>query len=673
MMKTKLSIIALLIMSVNVPAHAFDFGVSAANGSNTDTSKWSCKKCNSAGMSGAIGISVGSSVSDDDQHSANALGYEDGFAAAVDANAASVSDSGIRTAFYAKELGSKRGDAAIAIRQPGLWSVAAGYDAKYHVDSTSAVSNLVIDGNQLVANDSLVTQELNLERDRFNIDAKYRGDIFSGFIKISNEEKQGTQASSYSLGLYSATNFVKPINTETTNLHTAVSMSGTNWLAEVGFKGSVFENDIDSLYLAQTDPLLIQSTDADNKAMNIYLTGRYRFDNTTITGKFSAGEQTQDDSFSSLLGVSAGLTAPDLTLNTTDANLTFMTRINRKATVKGSIVYSDRDNDSPVYEFDQYQADELTDLIAYTSGIDRTNTTVKLSSDYRVMAGHKLSGGLTYQDAEQTAISREEKDETEVWLKYRYDSLEMWDMRFKASYATRDGAEFTTYVTSDYLQNEFMRKYNFADRERTEFVVDMTHTPLDYLNIDFRGYYALDDYSDTDIGLTESTDYGYDASANLLISDIMNLTVYGGYQWIDNDQLGSSSLSYADWAAENSDEFGFVGISGQYTGFADLGILLSAEYCFSYSEGDTAVSGGIGNLGDYKSEEHSFELKATYALTQTSTVGLMYQYTDYQDSDYADIPAVNDAGDGVTNLTTLGYLSQDYDAHLIMATYNYTF
>ncbi|AZG73285.1 MtrB/PioB family decaheme-associated outer membrane protein [Shewanella livingstonensis] len=673
MMKTKLSIIALLLMTVNAPVHAFDFGVKAVNSQNANTTKWACKKCNAQSTTGNVGLSIGGSISDDDNHSANALGYDDGFAGAIDANAATVTDSGIRTEFYAKELGSKRGDAAIAIRQPGLWSVAAGYDAKYRVDSTTASSNLVSEGNTLVAQDGLVVQTLDQDRDRVNIDAKYRGDNWSGFVSVSNEEKTGKRASSYSLGLYSATNFVQPVNSETTNLHTAINMSGSNWLAEVGFKGSWFDNDVDNVYLDQTNPLLIQTGSPDNSAMSFYISGRYRFDNTTITGKFSNGEQNQDESFSSLLGVSAGLTSQDLTLNTTDANLAFVTRISSKATVKGSFVYSDRDNDSPSYEFDQYQADELTGLIAYTNAMDRESTTSKLSADYRIKSGHKLSAGLAYKDSEQTITVREEKDETELWVKYRYDSLEMWDMRFKASYAERDGAEFTKYITSDYLQNEFMRKYDMADRERTEFVVDVTHTPLDNLSIDFRGYYALDDYNDTDIGLTESKDYGYDASANLQLADTLDVTVYGGYQWIDNDQLGSTTSSYADWAAENSDEFGFVGLSTQYTGLADYGVLLSAEYCFSYSEGDTAVSGSIGNLGEYESEEHSFEFNATYALTQTSTVGLKYQYTDYQDSDYAEIPVVNKAGDGVTNLTTLGYLSQDYDAHLIMATYNYTF
>ncbi|AZG73288.1 MtrB/PioB family outer membrane beta-barrel protein [Shewanella livingstonensis] len=59
---------------------------------------------------------MGGSISDDDNHSANALGYDDGFTGAIDANAATVTDSGIRTEIYAKDLGSKRGDAAVHVK-----------------------------------------------------------------------------------------------------------------------------------------------------------------------------------------------------------------------------------------------------------------------------------------------------------------------------------------------------------------------------------------------------------------------------------------------------------------------------------------------------------------------------------------------------------------------------
>jgi MtrB/PioB family decaheme-associated outer membrane protein len=672
-MKPQLSIIAMLLMSASSQAEMFDFGVTASNAVNANISKWQCKKCiSNKNISGDMTLSAGTSISDDDQHSLNALAYDDGAAVGVDADIVTRSENGIRTEISANKLGSEYGDADMVVRKTGLWKADLSYDSKAKVDSTTAQSDLVFNNETYAVQPQLLDQQLKLEREKLGFLAKYTGLNFGGYVNFTSEDKTGTKRSSMSMSTYTATNFVKPVDSQTQILKAAVNLKGDRWLAEVGYSASQFENDINAFTLPGVNTP-VQADSPDNSAYSVFFSGRYRFDKTSISGRFTTGEHKQDESLVTLIGAPTDVNAADLSIITTNANLAIVSRLTPKITLRGSVVYRDRDNDSSLYQFDQVVLDNLTGQLESTQAIDYTNTAYKLSSNYRINSEQKLSAGLAYKEVERSFSDREKTDDSEIWLKYHLSALKMWDMRFKAAYSERDGSTYQAVRETSTEDNVLMRKYYLADRDRTEFVAEVSHTPLENLSIDVRGYYAKDNYTESLIGLTESEDYGYDANANLRLTAMIDVTVYGGYQWIDNDQLGSQLASgQASWAANTIDEFGFVGMSAQYTGLADLGWLFSAEYVFSYNESDTVTSGS-GYLGLYKSESNSVELKASYALNDHTDIGLKYQYEDYEDSDYADIAVINLPGDGVTNLTSLGYLSQDYDAHLIQATINYHF
>lgn len=173
-MKTKLSVIALLLMSAGSHAETFNFGVNAANDGKINKDKWNCKKCVSKeDVIGQAVLGLGTSISDDDQHSVNALGYEDGFAVSVDADVTVNHDSGLRSELTAKELGSERGDASVLVRKSGIWSLGVSYDSKYKVDSTSASSNVVANGQRLEMQAESELQSLDLQRERLGFNAKY--------------------------------------------------------------------------------------------------------------------------------------------------------------------------------------------------------------------------------------------------------------------------------------------------------------------------------------------------------------------------------------------------------------------------------------------------------------------------------------------------------------------
>lgn len=657
-MKTSISAIALAMMAASTQVQAFDFGVNAANLEKANTSKWACKKCNTnIGTQGEFTLAAGSAVTDGD-HASNALGYEDGFAAGVDADILHIGDSGTRSEIQAKELGSERGDLRLSHRMPGRWQVEAELDTKSHVDTTTA---------QTDPSDLDKTEQLKLEREKLGFAARYMGGRWGARVAFDNEELSGKQASSVSL-LGNTTNIAKPVDSVTRNMVAAVHATGDRWLLEAGYQGSWYDNDI--LGFAVQAPESALAGAPDNQAQQVFLKGRYQVGSTRISGRVATGEQKQDADLVTLTGVPAGVEAADLKVDTLDAELGLTSRLSSNLTLRAAARYRDRDNDSTLYEFEQIRFGELSGQVEQTQAMDTTKANYRLSADYRLAMGQKLSAGIEYENIERSASEREETDETEVWVSYRLSSLELWDLRLKASYGQRDGSRFEADSVTSSEENDLMRKYHLADRNRTQVVAEIGHTPLPQLSIDLRIHYALDDYDDSEIGLTESEDYGYDLSLGWEPGDAWYLSLFGGYQWIDNEQLGSDNGDYATWSALSSDEFGFAGVSADYLGLKAWGVKLSASYQYALSISDAHTS-APEYLGEYESTSHSVQLRAEYALSDRSAIGLRYQYERYQDSDYADIPVVNYPGQGVWGLTSLGDLSQDYNAHLVMATFSY--
>ncbi|QIZ76292.1 MtrB/PioB family decaheme-associated outer membrane protein [Ferrimonas lipolytica] len=669
-MKTKLTLVAASLLALSGPALAFDFGVNAAKTDTINNAKWQCKKCSTdAGAQGSVGLAVGSVDSSDD-HAANAFGDDDGFAGAVNADYSATTDGGVRHRLIADELGSKRGDASIKVSQPGAWAVEASYDKKYKVNATDVQSDLTVAGGTLVRQDNLVEQDLEIEREKLGFNAKYLIGQFGTFVELSQESREGNKASSITSGAYSyAQNMVAAIDSDTVNVRAGVNATGKTWFTELGYQASWFENNAKALSFADAQ-FPSQAGAVDNTAYTIYASGFYNLGRTQIAGRYAMGEMEQDSGLVSLTGMPAGTNSVDVKVDTTDANLRINSRVARRLNLNASFDYSDRDNDSQWYDIEQFSFDDVSGEVKSTTAVDITRATYKFGGNYRIATGHKVKAGVEYENIERSEGQREETDETKLWASYNLSAFELWDLRLKGVYSERDGSDFESNAATSSEQNELMRKYNLADRNRSEVVLEVSHNPLQNLAIDLRSFYALDDYESVEVGLVESKNYGYDLSVSYQPTATVVVDVYGGYQWINNDQLGSTNNSYAEWSAQSEDEFGFAGVEMNYSGLADWGILLGAQYDYARSLSNS-YSSSADYLGDYESTTHSAKLTASYALTEAATVGLLYQYERYEDSDYADIAIENYPGDGVYGLTTLGYLSQNYNAHMIMATFSY--
>ncbi|MGS0681965.1 MtrB/PioB family decaheme-associated outer membrane protein [Shewanella sp. 125m-7] len=668
-MKFRLNIVALALATVSTGASAFDFGVTASQAA-TQNGSWKCTKCiSNQQVLGSVSLEAGMQDSKDD-HAANSLRYTDGFAVGLDADTV-INNKGYRTQLYSDGLGSEQALAKLKTGRLGQWSVEAGYQTSHQFDADNAQSRWLAKGGDLVKQEDLITQELALERQKFSLEADFSHNRFGTYVAMSTEDKTGKLRGSMSNGSIDAINIAAPVDYTTQNLRAGVNLKGDNWFTELGYNGSWFDNNIDKLSIDQQG-FADASQAVDNQAHFVSLMGNYFFGRSYISGRVASGNMSQDGDFITLAGVADGNQGADAEVDTLDANLKFSTRVMKGLRINASVDYSDRDNITNVHDYEQYGLDGVTGELVQNTPYDTTRSAYKVSANYQLMAGQRIEVGYDRIETERSYQDREETDDNIFWAQWRATGFDLWDLRLKGSYADKGGSQFLYDDAVNAAEDQLMRKYYLADKKSSKAEVFVTHTPTDSISISAHGYYSLDDYTNSSIGLIESNSYGFDLGLSWQVTGDLLLSTDGGYQWLDNEQASAKSQYVGYWEGDTNEEFGFVGAGFTYSGLSDSGITIGGDYSFAISFSDSYVDGN-DVFGMYESTSHHANLYVNYAINQQVVVGLRYEFEAYEDSDDTQLPVDYYPGTGPTGLTTLGELNHDYNAHLILATLQYRF
>ncbi|MDL2195393.1 MtrB/PioB family decaheme-associated outer membrane protein [Shewanella algae] len=693
-MKFKLNLITLALLAPASLAMAADgYDLANANTEKVKFSAWSCKGCVSeTGVSGTIGAGVGYNDSDDIR-SANAFAAEDDFAGKVDADLNYRGENGYRASIEADNLGMENGRVDINAGKLGQYNINLNYRQIHTYKTDSAMSpylgigsgNLTLPANWQTAGgsnempmlyDSLSPLELSLKRKRTGLGLEYQGEeLWSTYVTYMREEKTGLKTASGSFFNQSMM-LAEPVDYTTDTVEAGIKLKGGNWFTALNYNGSFFKNDIQTLRFDNAfNPTFgaqrvgYMSLDPDNESHTVTLSGQFAQKGAVVSGRLFAGQMTQDEAFiTSGYGYQLPQESLDGKVDILGMNLKAVKRATRNLRISGSYDYYDRDNQTQIQEWTQISINNVSGRVAYNTPYDNTSHKAKLAMDYRIANGMKLDAGYDYRRDERSYQDREITDENSVWARFSLNSFEHWNMWIKGSYGKRDGSEYEASEWTSSESNKLLRKYNLADRKRTQVEARVTHSPIDTLTLDFGARYALDDYNNTVIGLTESKDLSYDASISYLLTDDLSLSAFYNHQTIDSDQAGSSNFSTVTWTGTVEDKVDVIGAGLAYDNLLEKKLRLGLDYTYSDSDSSTQVRQGItGDYGDYYAKVHNVNLYAQYQATEKMALRLDYKMEKYEDND-----AGNDiAPDGIWNLVSFGDNSHDYTAHLIMLSVNY--
>lgn len=378
----------------------------------------------------------------------------------------------------------------------------------------------------------------------------------------------------------------------------------------------------------------------------------------------------------------------------------------KRADFSASYSYDDRHNLSPMDTYSYVANDTQDQLQPFIPGNSRyirlnlpysfTFHQVKAEAGYRIAPRTRLSLAYTgdfkwrnYQQVSQT-------DEHTVRAKAlsTFSDGSVW---VAGSYATRDVGAYDVALpwvlshtdsylnvsnTRDGIENPLLRKYNMADRRRTEAKAGLTADVTQRLVVDVSGGMARDNYLDSPIGLRSSDSYRADADLTYIVSKALTASLFAGAERIRanlNGYLIFDSVAgnaNRQWNVRSFDTMHNLGARVSWLVLPEK-FKLDGSYILADGTSRTMVQSFQGFIGTVSSPlpavrdiNHSANLAGEYSFRPDAALRLGYtvvrQVTrDWQYANMGLAPVAQILGSGIQ--------PPRYTAHIVWVTTRYQF
>jgi MtrB/PioB family decaheme-associated outer membrane protein len=532
---------------------------------------------------------------------------------------------------------------------------------------------------------SLRPLELKQKRKRAEAGGSFRG--FSNW-EFSGRFRQELKEGKKSLGGAIGPNFgaaravilPEPVDYETNEVEVKASYARWGLQAEFGYFGSFFTDHNRSLTWqnpfaepGSPERLGRLALPPDNQFNQI--SGSLGYDlgrDTRITANLALGRMTQDESFLPFtinpdLQRPLPRSSPDAEVNTRLVNLKILSRPTERLRLLGEYKFDERDNDTPQAEYDYVVADSAGSLVSRINlpyGYRRN--LFRAEGGYELPRRTDLSVGVAHDRFDRSYQEADRTDENSVWVKLKSSPHERIDLRLGYEYKDRDNDSYSPVPETTPPQNPLMRKFYMADRKRNKATAALTARFNDAWSLGLSADYSDDDYTHSQLGLTEGKDYS--ATLDASYNPRRGVTVHAFYtrQKIESEQAGSQTFSTPDWSAKTDDSFNTLGAGVKWTLLADR-LDLGLDYVYADSKGSIDVTSDLvptEPLPDFKTRRHTLSLNATYRLKEDLDLRVGYLYERYRSDDWT-LDGVDP--DTIPNVLSLGEQSPNYSVSLYSA------
>jgi MtrB/PioB family decaheme-associated outer membrane protein len=524
----------------------------------------------------------------------------------------------------------------------------------------------------------------------------------------------------------------EPVDYETNMVEASVNYSTSKMQFQLGYNLSLFSNKNDFLRWQSplshtgwatgsmgTPPFQGQiGLPPDNQFHQIVASGGYNISPTArLNGTFQYGRMTQDQAFLPYT-INPGLLIPlplprtslDGRIDNTLLNLAFTARPLPRLNVAASYRYDDRNNKTPQAFYAHVPGDSQLQQAALTSSLWRANlpisyrqNQVKLDARYALVNRLTLNAGYDYEETKRTYSEVDKTREHTYRIGLRRSFSEAINGAISYSHSDRKNTGYDGTVpyyadhTPEYVANlllnpatafenhPFLRKFNYADRERDKVRLSINATPHHMVSLQFRADVNQDEYKNTRFGLTDSRTHSYTLDGS--VTPRQNLTFYAFYTYetASNDTAGRSFSSANkaaqatpltspnDWYNTSKDRFDVIGLGFKLT---DLGRLdIGGDYTYSHGVGkiDTTVGSALAAsapMPDLVSRLHQFQIYGKYKVQKNATIKLSYWHQKLKTSDWS---MDNVTPTTLANVLTTGQLSPNYSVNVVGVSLIYRF
>ena len=510
-------------------------------------------------------------------------------------------------------------------------------------------------------------------------------------------ERDGTKIGSSSNGTSPGNGFtdlVIPVEYRTTNASAEFGYStpkyhfAVNYLISTldsGFKtvtwnNPFWANGIDTTHLAP---------DNDYQRLGLNGTIRQLPLNSTLAARFTWDRLESDTTLATTAlngtGASAfGATNPNVSnfngeVENTTFSLAWSAMPTKSVDTRVYYNYQKRDNDSTQVQFQGVSGlscgDPCTNLL-YT--YERWN--VGLDAYWRLARGHRLAGGIQYQNQEQNRPDYDEVEDTKLFLEYKNTMLDGLAARLKYSYLDRDsnfllGHEGANANDVLFLER-FIGRFDLQPVERHELKLDLDWTPSPLLDFSLEATWKDNDYKRSGesisyespsptgefLGRTKDERQEIYLSASFGDASKLRATAFYDIEWVRYDgfhrNIGAgscpttsggvtatncfdpntppNSIAY-NWSSKNKDRNWLAGIGVDWPALPNLLVKTSYLYVKTDGKADITAQNNFGNplpIAAYDdTKTHSFNLKAIWDVNKSWQVTAGYAYEKYEYSD----------------------------------------
>jgi MtrB/PioB family decaheme-associated outer membrane protein len=657
------------------------------------------------------------------------------------------------------ELGVETRDLRFEMGRQGSYNFHIGFDEipNYQYDDSFTIfegagsTNLTLPAGwvpgqttatmtQLVPN--LRPYDIEHSRKRFDIG----GDVnfMSGWnfeLNFNREQKDGNKTIGLTMGNSGgnprAILAPEPVDYQTDTIEAVLTFADATKQLSVGYYGSLFDNDNDSLVWQNPYSTINGWTPAaqagyptgqgqmhlepDNEFHQFNVSGGWNFSPTTrLSGDVSFGRATQNQDFLPYTinpRLAATVTQPlpvnslDGEVDSTFVALKFTTRPFDSLSLGANYKYDDRDNTTHHHEFVYVAGDSLAQNTAVTSGQRRYNEpksyrdqSFKFDGTWNAANWLRVTGEAQFRQTERPHQEREEIDEDRYVLNFAVDTGGYINGGLRMTTSDRDGGtEYHGYETLiggyspgyyntlqpfvdgfPFENHPDLRKFNQADRERLDGELYASFMPVEEIAVSASFSYAEDDYDNSELGLTFSRVNSYNVDVAWAPTSTTSAYIFASEERYKNDQDGQSFSGGAvrgtqafdpnrAWNVKSRD-YVFTYGAGVNSKFLEDKLTVGIDYVNSAADSDILVATGSA-------------LTRADLPTSTSDLSSLSFYGDYRwrrditfhlRFAFEDFESTDWAVDGVpanqmANVITLGEGSPDYQVWVTSFSVGYRF
>jgi MtrB/PioB family decaheme-associated outer membrane protein len=515
--------------------------------------------------------------------------------------------------------------------------------------------------------------------------------------------KSGEMPWAGTFGFSDAVELPGPVESRTTDLRLGVEWANTRGSARLGYDGSFFRNEIDTIVwdnpLRVTDsatagPLQGRMTLWPDSNLNagtasglINLPGRSR-----ATGYISIGNWSQDNTLIPFT-VNSALPVIPLDRATTDAearvtsmNYTFSSR--PVDTVLLAVRYRtyDFDNRTPVFHvINTVSYDTTVAPFAHggTSPYSVNRKTFYAEASYTPTRYSAFLAGYTREKIDQTFRFFDTTTENTFRLSADLSGISWLMLRGVYEHGNRTGSGFDEQALDDIGEQVSLRQFDISDRTANRVSIVTQVTPVSSFSVNGSVTAGDEDRPGTSFGLRSNNSRSYEIGADYVPRPAISMGA--SYTWEKYTSLQASRQANPgpqfddptrDWTTDGADRARtFVGSMDLIKLWPKTDLRLSytyshAESLYLYGLAPNTTLAPVQQLPPVVNELQRATGEIRYRLSPRFGAGLVYWYDKY---------TVNDFATGTQTLTSIaqpsflmiGYLFRPYTANTISGRFTY--